>query len=106
MWVESFFTTLHRKHSFNVIFMVHNKQDARISIKICIPFVWIIISIATKSAQNQINTSTGFQLVCVSATVLVDASLPFAFQRQRVSFGSQLHLTVILVLRIKQHVMA
>ena len=44
-----------------------------------------------------------FQL-CVSKTVLVDASLPFAFQRQRVSLGSQLHLTVVLVLRIKQHV--
>ena len=84
--------------------MVHNKQDARISIKIRMPFVWIIISIAHKiSPEVKLIRPLDFQLY-VSATVLFYASIPFVFQRQRVSFGSQLHMTVILVLRIKQHV--
>ena len=38
----------------------------------------------------------------VSASILVDVSLPFAFQRQRVLDLSS--MTVFLVLRIKQHV--
>ena len=46
-----------------------------------------------------------FQL-CVSASIIADASLPFAFKRQSNSLGSELHVTVIryLVLRVKQHV--
>ena len=39
----------------------------------------------------------------VSVSILVDVSLPFAFQKAK-SFGSQSHKTVFLVLRIKQHV--
>ena len=69
------------------------------------PFVWIIwLTFATKLALKLIRP-LDFHL-CVSTTVLVDSSLPFAFQRQRVSFiGSQLHFTVVLVFkRIKQDV--
>ena len=41
----------------------------------------------------------------VSASILVDVSLPFAFERQRVlALSSISDMTVFLVLRIKPHV--
>ena len=112
-----FFTTLHRKHLFNAIFMVQNKQDARISIKICMPsfcFVWIIlITIVTKtrsrvSPEVKLIHPLDFQL-CVLARlslltpVFEEASICIPKAKSN-SFGFQLHMKVILVLRINQHV--